>query len=152
MNFEAQSEDLRFELALTPGTWSIKDLAGGGRVIEGLRLGCSWTVGRSRRSWRGEMDRGRTCESTIDDPPGPVCNSLMVELPLSDDVHLYLDACVGLRLPMLYWRLRFENRSDRSIELDQVELLRLDPRCGKLIFSNTPSDKMGFFSNGWQSW
>ena len=152
MNLEVQSEDIRLELVLPSGTWKIKDLAGGGHVIEGLRFGCSWRVGRSRRTWHGEMDRGRPCKSSIDDPPRPLCDSLMVELALSEEVRLYLDACVSQNHPILYWRIRLENRSDRSVELDQVEMLRLESRSSGALFFDTPSSEMGFFSNGWQSW
>jgi len=152
MNLEVQSENLRMEIALPSGTWSIKDLADGGRFIEGLRFGCSWRVGRSRRTWRGEMGRGRPCESSIDDPPRPLCDSLMVELVLSDGVRLYLDACVSQEHPILYWRLRLQNHSDRSMELDQVEMLRLDSQPGEAPFFDTPPGEMGFFANGWQSW
>ena len=72
----------------------------------------------------------------------------------NDGIAYKLQFGIVQEYPLLIWKVEMLNQGVRPINIDAIDLLRLDPkRGGSVDWAKAVSQKeLGFFTNGWQSW
>jgi alpha-galactosidase len=160
MNAALQSEDLEFVLSLPDGTWALHQGRGEFPFLEGASFGAAWRSVNGHRSWAGEMRGANATELVLECAPQPQNRSLTVELQQTGEIGIWIDISLGQQPPVLYWRVRLQNRSTHPVRLERIDLLRLGAaiglegrrrvQTGLCLQAGLPD--LALFSNGWGSW
>ncbi len=160
MTSDLTTDFLEFRFSSTPGAWSVAPRVGPGPRISVIRMSAAWTVGDARARWDGRMDSADGPRFETTSTPHGEERLLRTRIPLDQaGLALELEWRAPSRLPLLLWRGSLDNQSDRAIRVEKIELFCAgttrgqpsSPRSTSWHWGATP-DRLGFYSNGWQSW
>ncbi len=147
-------ENSWLQLSLDPSqaVWSLQDKQEENLCVKNIQVRATCRRGSNKfqiaGDWRSARFEGQELDSS---PHGPL---RVLEISLNPDangVHCRLTFALPERYPLLLWKMRLENHGDQPLNLERLEMLRLEPRSGSSLFAS-PLRSPGFFSNGWQSW
>jgi alpha-galactosidase len=169
-------ENGALQLTIQPNTsrWSVSSRDWNSTSLEDVQLGVHYRRGRGTYQvldqWRNASISG---PGSIDSPHGPL-RQLCISTGVKDDeLHCEIVFALPENQPFLFWRLSVENRGDRPIQVERLDLLSVGfiypthaGSPGSLQISTKPgkgqgrpgksptisAEELAFFSNGWQTW
>ncbi|NIS79156.1 MAG: hypothetical protein GTO14_02790 [Anaerolineales bacterium] len=134
-----------------------------------------WRRGGKLKTWSGDFAQVTWQASSLEETLHGRMQCASVEVPSVDSSpELRLEFMLSLDVPLFLWRLQLKNLTQRQIQIDRVELLRvgsdkIQGRRGRRSFNPliqrrqrelgegsicihpSPGD-LAFYTTGWQSW
>jgi alpha-galactosidase len=158
-----ESPFLTFYLRCETGRWDL--CARQGVRIEEATLGAQMRGHQGDLLWDGGLADAQVIHHGPERSPHGAVHSALLSLDFQGlELRLEFEAC--LEQPMFLWRVKLANRSNQTIALDAIDLLKVGPpghgarprratrssaTPGALRLHADPGD-LAFFSNGFQSW
>jgi alpha-galactosidase len=146
-----ENDLLKFAVEPGQASWSLSAQQEDGIRLEGARLRAKYRLGPARRQALHEWGAPRlTGQEGVLSPHGPL-RQLQAAIAAGDGVSFTLTFALPQRSPLFLWKLAVENNTSDPAYIERLEMLRVGPQEGALVFSAAPYG-LAFFANGWQSW
>jgi alpha-galactosidase len=175
MSLTLSSNLITFTLRIPEGRWDLSLLNEPNSRLEAASMAAAFRAGSVSHRWDGDLAHAQFDESIVRDSiHGPLQSATIHETLMDNRIRLLLQFALGLKAPILLWRIQVDNISDASISLDKFVLLSIgsprffpqafggrlslplrnpfiDQDVGSLKLHPSPGD-LAFYSTGWQSW
>ena len=182
MSVSVSSPFFHFTLNPQKSSWSLYDIHVDGPSLEGVgmvvsyqrRISSRFSFGKARFHLANHWKNVHISDAQqIPSPHGSLIQLVVDFDPDINGIQTRLGFFLSQEKPLFFWNLRLENQGDQPIEIERIEMLRagsppernstlmasLFPSLGKTrtkakgtVRPNQNLGKLGFFSNGWQSW
>lgn len=147
-----ENDWLQLSIDPSSASWNLTAREDDRIALESAGMRVTYRLGSKRYTALQEWLSPHISESeAIPSPHGELHLLEMTCNPDTRGLAIKLFFAVSAAHPFLYWKLELENRSNQPLEIERIDVLRLDPAAGGRIFSRPPLNP-AFFSNGWQSW
>ena len=147
-----ENDWLQLKLDPSSATWGLIDRSGDQVVLQRVCMRAAYRYGSKRYAALQEWLSPQIAESEITSSPHGRLHLLEVTCtPDAAGLAIKLIFALSDSHPFLLWKLVLENHGEQPMQVDRIEVLRLDPAAGGTIFTRPPLNP-AFFSNGWQSW
>jgi alpha-galactosidase len=136
------------------GAWSVTPAGNQGAALEDARIGIDFRAGGKPVRWVLSGVPGKPSRGTRRDPIHGACRSLILQADAGYGLSVRIEWSLPLRRPFLLWSVILENRGDRPLHIDTIDLCRTGLRFdtgGGLRLPIEPA-RRAMFVNGWQSW
>ncbi len=147
-----ENDWLQFHIDPPNATWDLIDRHDDRIALQKAGMRVTYRRGSKRFSALQEWLSPRITESEA--TPSPHGRLHLLEASCNPDAQglaIKLSFALSDSHPFLFWKLQLENHGEQPVQIERIELLRLDPAAGGTIFARPPLNP-AFFSNGWQSW
>jgi alpha-galactosidase len=138
------------------GVFSLNKKPGGEKLFENAHLGVQFKKRGIQTKILNKDWLPFTCEQKVEakTPHGRLRTLEFVTGGSALNLHLHITFALPEKESFLLWKIEFGNFCQEAIYLDCIEMFVLDEKNdGRLgVLESTQSDKLAFFSNGWQSW
>ena len=154
--YHLQNASLLLEIDPQKGLFSVLPVDARFTKIQNARLGYTYSLDRrtirsSFVNWRVENIHEQVVHTIEHGELQQIVFSLLQD---DNGIGLTFTFAIPREYPLLMWKIGISNHGSRNVEIQRIEMLRIDKKSGgevKYPLAVHPAE-LGFFSNGWQSW